>query len=248
MHQEHSMNPTSSPATGTTRRQMITTGAFGAAAAAFLAACGTKADRSAGQSGIDPTTTIAAPDAPLPDVSEADLAGDTDLLRTATSLELLAADLYKEYGSTLDDAEWKANAARFAADHEAAAAEFRKETPAEHRVDEPNEYLQVNTVDPIADQLTNDRTILDFFAALESTLAASYITAVSSFSQVEGRAQFAGFAEAAARRTALLDDGGKGVAPESALYPLQDLIPNEAIVTVTQADAGVAADSKDEGS
>jgi len=242
------MNPTSSPAAGTTRRQVITTGAFGAAAAAFLAACGTKADKSAGQSGLDPTTSIAAPEAPLPDISEADLAYDTDLLRTATSLELLAADLYQEYGRSLDDAEWKANATRFAADHEAAAEEFRQETPAEHRVDEPNEYIQQNTVDPVVDQLTNDRTILSFFAGIESTLAATYITAVSNFSQVEGRAQFAGFAEAAARREALLADGGNGVAPDSALYPLQDLIPNEAYVTVISADAGVAADSKDEGS
>ncbi len=234
------MNPTSSP-TGTTRRQIITTGAFGAAAAAFLAACGTKTDKTAGQSGFDPTTTIAAPEAPLPEVSEADLAYDIDLLRTATSLELLAADLYKEYGSTLDDADWKANAERFAADHEAAAAEFREETPVGDRVDTPNEFLQMNTVDPVADQLTDDRTILNFFAALESTLTATYITAVSSFSQVEGRAQFAGFAEAAARRNALLADGGKGVAPDSALYPLQDLIPNEAYVTVIQPDAGAAA-------
>lgn len=241
------MNPTSSPAPGTTRRQLIRTGAFGAAAAAFLAACGTKADRKAGQSGADPSTTIAAPEAPLPEVSEADLAADTDQLRTATSLELLAADLYKEYGAKLEDADWKANAARFATDHEATAAEFREETPAEHRVDEPNAYLQENTVDPIADQLTNDRAILEFFSALESTLAATYITAVSSFSQVEGRAQFAGFAEAAARRSAVMGAGGAGEYPTSALYPLQDLIPNEAIVTVIDADAGVAEDSKDEG-
>lgn len=236
------MNPTSSPAPGTTRRQLIRTGAFGAAAAAFLAACGTKSDRTAGQSGLDPTTTIAAPEAPLPDIAAADLAFDTDLLRTATSLELLAADLYDKYGKRIVDADWKANAERFAVDHRAAAAEFRKETPAEHRVDTPNEWLQVNTVDPFADQLTNDPTILDFFASLESTLAATYITAVGSFTSVEGRSQFAGFAEAAARRTALMDDGGKGVPPAGPLYPLQDLIPNEAYVTVIKDDAGVAAD------
>jgi hypothetical protein len=241
------MNPTSSTSTGSTRRQIITTGAFGAAAAAFLAACGTKANRTAGQSGIDPTTTEAAPEAPLPDVTEADLAYDTDLLRTATSLELLAADLYDEYGPKLDDAEWKANAERFASDHRIAAGEFRRETPAEHRVDEPNEWLQTNSVDPVANDLTNDRSILALLAGLESTLAATYITAVSNFSQVEGRAQFAGYAEAAARREALLSGDGEGQAPESALYPLQDLIPNEAYVTVASADPGVAQDSKDEG-
>ena len=244
------MNPTSSsPASGTTRRQIITTGAFGAAAAAFLAACGTKSDSKAGQSGDDPTTTAVAPEAPLPEVSEADLAYDTDLLRTATSMELLAADLYEQYGPKLSSEEWKTQCARFAADHQAAAEEFRSETDPEHRVDEPNEWLIKNSVEPVEDQLDAgpDAVVLEFFALLESTFAATYITAVSSYSQVEGRAQFAGFSEAAARRNALLANGGDGRAPTSALYPLQDLIPNEAYVTVTSADAGVAADSKDEG-
>lgn len=242
------MNPTSSPASGSTRRQVLTTGAFGAAAAAFLAACGTKADRKAGQSGDDPTTTAVAPEAPLPEVSEADLAYDTDLLRTATSLELLAAQLYEEYGPKLNDDEWKTQFARFAADHEDTAAEFREETDIEHRVDEPNEWLTTNGVEPVEDLLDsgNDVVVLDFFASLESTLAATYITAVSSYSQVEGRAQFAGFAEAAARRNALLGNGGEGVPPTAALYPLQDLIPNEAYVTVVSADAGVAEETEDE--
>ena len=243
------MNPTSSPATGTTRRQMLRTGAFGAAAAAFLAACGTKSDKSAGQSGADPSTTIAAPEAPLPDISEADLAYDTDLLRTATSLELMAADLYEEYGPNLTDEEWKANAARFAADHKAAAAAFREETPSEHRVSVPNKWLMENSVAPLETELANgsDAVLLEFYAGLESTLVATYIAAVASFTQVEGRAQFAGFAEASARRNALMGNGGEGAPPESALYPLQDLIPNEAYVTVITADAGVAEESEDEG-
>lgn len=228
------MNPTSSPTSGTTRRQMMRTGAIGAAAAAFLAACGTKSGRTAGQSGIDPTTTIAAPEAPVLQATAADKAYDTDLLRTATSLELLAAQLYAQYGKVIKDAEWQANALRFGVDHAAAAEVFRKETPAAHRVDQPNEWLQTNTVDPIADQLTNDDTILNFFAALESTLAATYVTSVGSFSDINGRSQFAGYAEAAARRTALLGNGGKGDPPSSALYPLQDLIPNEAYVTVVK--------------
>jgi hypothetical protein len=241
------MNPTDSP-TGTTRRQIITTGAFGAAAAAFLAACGTKSDRKAGQSGDDPTTTAVAPEAPLPEVTDADLAYDQDLLRTATSMELLAADLYEKYGPKVDDAEWKANLARFATDHAAAAKTFQDESKPDARVDEPNEWLITNSVEPVEDQLNDgsDAVILDFFALLESTFAATYITAVSSFSQVEGRAQFAGFAEAAARRNALMGNGGKGNPPRFALYPLQDLIPNEAYVTETQADAGVAADTEDE--
>jgi hypothetical protein len=241
------MKPTSSPASGTTRRQVLTTGAFGAAAAAFLAACGTKTDKSAGQSGVDPTTTLTPPSIPPVEVSEADLAYDVDLLRTATSIELLAADLYDEYGPKISDAEWKANAERFAEDHRTAAADFRTETPAKYRVDEPNQWLIDNSVTPVEDQLTNDPAILAFLTGLESTITATYITAVASYSQVEGRAQFAGYAEASARRNALMGADGKGAAPEGPLFPLQDLIPNEAYVTVISADAGVAEDSKDEG-
>jgi hypothetical protein len=240
MHQEPTMTPTSSPASGTTRRQLIRTGAFGAAATALLAACGTKSDNRAGQSGVDPTTTIAAPEAPIPDISAADIAYNVDLLRTATSLELLAADLYEEYGKELEDAEWKASAARFATDHAAAAEEFQAATPSDARVDEPNEFLQTNTVDPFADQLTNDPAILDIFAAMESTIVATYIAAVGTYTQVEGRARFAGFAEAAARRNAVMANAGKGGFPTAALYPLQDLIPNEAYVTVASENPDAA--------
>jgi hypothetical protein len=242
MHQEPTMNPTDSPAPGTSRRQLILTGAFGAAATAFLAACaGTKDNSSAGQSGADPTTTLAAPDAPLEEATEADLAYNTDLMRTATTLELTAALQYETYGPTLENAEWKANAARFAADHTATAAEFRQATtPAEHRVDNPNEFLQTNTIDPIKDQLTTDGAILNFFAGLESTLAATYIAAVGSYTTTDGRAMFAGFSEAAARRNAVMNNGGVGGPPTSALYPLEDLIPNEAYDTVIKADPGAA--------
>ena len=232
------MTPTADPATGTTRRQLISIGALGAAATAFLAACaGTKSDRTAGQSGIQPTTTIAAPDAPLKDITEADRAEDTTLLRTATSLELLAAEQYKTYGPVLKDADWKANAARFAIDHAAAAKVFQGQTKPADQVDKPNEYLQKNTIDPIKDQLTDDIAILNFFADIESTLVATYATSVGQFTTASGRGQFAGFAEAAARRTALLGNGGIGSIPTTALYPLVDLIPNEAYVTVTKADA-----------
>jgi Ferritin-like domain len=230
---------TPEPAFGSTRRQLIRTGAIGAAAAAFLAACGTKSDRTAGQSGIDPDPELVPVTAPPAEIAAADLAYDTDLMRTATSLELLAADLYAEYGAKILDPEWKANALRFGVDHEEAAAEFRQNTvPVENRVNEPNEWLLTNSVEPFADQLTNDITILDFFAALESTMAATYIAAVGSFTSTDGRARFAGFAEAAARRNALMANGGTGGPPTAALYPLEDLIPNEAYVTVTQATEG----------
>jgi len=241
------MNPTSSP-TGTTRRQLVTTGAFGAAAAAFLAACGTKTDKKAGQSGDDPTTTAVPPEAPLPEVTEADRANDTDLLRTATSMELLAAQLYEKYGPEVDDADWKADLARFAADHAAAARTFQDETPADDRYHSPNQWLIEESIDPVRDQLDggSDAVVLEFFASLESTFAATYITAVSSFSQVEGRSQFAGFAEAAARRNALLGNAGEGAPPQAALFPLQDLIPNDAYVTITTDDPGVDEDTEDE--
>jgi len=40
MNQKPTMTPTSTPDVATTRRQLLRTGAIGAAATAFLAACG----------------------------------------------------------------------------------------------------------------------------------------------------------------------------------------------------------------
>ena len=107
---------------GPSRRQLVLGGTLGAAAAAFLAACGTKTPDTAGQSGVDPTTTAVTPTVPITDPSEAEVAGEQQNLRTAASLELVVASAYTTYGKKLSDTDLAAQATRIAADHISTAA------------------------------------------------------------------------------------------------------------------------------
>lgn len=220
-----------------TRRQLLRTSGIAAATAAFLAACGTKSDSKAGSSGLDPTTTAVAPTVPVGEPSEADLTQQTTTLRTATSLELLAAQLYANYGASIADPAWNTEALRFGTDHAAAATMFTDELPADDQVTEPNAYIQENSVDPVADGLTNDAAILDFFAAIESAIAATYVTAVATVTTSDLRAMFAANAASAARRNALMGSRGQGTVPTSPLFPTTDLISNDAYVPVDSGEA-----------
>ncbi len=227
-----------------TRRTLLISSAVGAAAAAFLAACGTSSDSPSGASGDDPTPTGVPPTAPPPEASADDRAWDITVLRTAASLELLATELYRTYAPFLSSAEWAEQASRFAVDHRGAAAEFNRQLAPSRRVNEPNSFLQENSIDPIVEDLTSDTAILNMFAGLESSIVATYVTAVGTQSTSLRRELFALYAGAAARRNALLGNGGTGAVPTQALYPLSDLIPNDAYVVeesaATQADEAAA--------
>jgi hypothetical protein len=238
----------------TTRRNLLLTGTLGAAATAFLAACGTKTPDTAGQSGIDPTPTIVTPTVPLEGASEVELTTDVQNLRTAASLELVVASAYTTYGPKITDAEISAQAARIAGEHTAFAATFNEgvvdraeaanavlteanQLPDDLVVTEPNEWVQTNVIDPVADQLTSDTAIVSLMGKLESMLAASYTQVVSDATTTEWRAQWASIAGGAARRAALLSNGGEGAVPTDALYPSTDAVSNNAKL-VTEAAAG----------
>ena len=226
------MAPNSSePSAG--RRQLLTAAGLGTAAAAFLAACGTSTNPPIGASGDAPTSVATVPTAPVNAPTAVQLEYDITVLRTATSLELLAVQQYTKYGPRFSDPEWQANAARFAADHQAAADEFTAKTPKRNRITEPNAYIQENSVDPVADQLTTDQALFEFFASLESTVAATYVTAVGAYTKAAGRQDFARYADSAARRKTVMGNGGGGQMPETALYPTTDLIPNDAYMLTT---------------
>lgn len=217
------------------RRHALITGTVGAAAAAFLASCSSESQ--AGRSGTPTTTTEVAPKLPKKDPSAEAEEEDVTLLRTGTSLELLVAEVYDTYGPKLD-AEWVGVAERFSADHASTADAFSKATKADKQVKKPNKFLMKNTVEPIEDTLTSDRAILDLFRDLESTLVATYIDAAGTFTEADWRARVMTFGSASARRVAVLDNGGEGAAPEDALYPLRDLIPNDAYESASPKKAG----------
>lgn len=234
--------PDASPRTS--RRDLLLGGAFGAAAATFLAACGGGSSAPVGQSGDAPATTLVRPTVPLAEPSAADLENDVTLLRTATSLELLAEELYGTYAGRISDAEWAGHAERFGADHGTAAEDFAAATPADARVTDANEVVRENTVEPVIDTLQSDTAILNMFAGIERTLAATYMTAVGAFTDREGRANFSALAAAAARRAALLGNGGEGDVPTGPLFPTTDLIAGEAYLS---REAEMAAEEPTEG-
>jgi hypothetical protein len=216
------------------RRRVLQTATAGAAAA-FLAAC-TKARKEAtpkpGQSGTPAETTLVAPTVPTTEPSAEALEEDITLLRTGTSLELLAAEVYGELGPKLKDADWKAAAARFQADHQAAAEVFNHDTPPAKQIDKPNEYMQTEVVDPVMNDLKSSRDgdILDFFRTLESTLTATYVTAAGTFTSADWRYRVMTLGSASARRVGVLANQGTGGTVSGGLYPVTDLISNDAYV------------------
>ena len=241
------MNPTDAPETGTTRRQLLRTGALGAAAAAVLAACGTTDESKPGESGVSPSADEVTPTVPLQAASPSEIRNNQTLLRTAASLELLAAEAYNGWGSNLD-AEGQADATRWETDHLAAADEFNALLPSDLTVDEPNQVMLEDFVQPIEQDLIDARSTYDFFHVLESTLAATYVVAVGEYvpegPEDQERTIFAEHASSAARRATVTGNAGQGLEPADALFDTVDLIPNAAYLTVEDPNAP-AEDSGD---
>jgi len=238
MHEEQAMHPTIRP--GMSRRQALRTAGIGAAATAFLAACGKKGGPAAGRSGTPTSTTAVAPAVPAKAPTTEDIAMDVTLLRTGTSLELLAAKVYDTYGPKLDDAKWSYAAALFSQHHTAAAGVFNNATPPSKRVSKPNKFVTENTIDPVAETLTTDDAILGLFHDIESTIAATYVSAAGTFTSATWRARVMTLGSASARRVTVLANQGQGGRPEEAFYPLSDLISNDAYVLSEPKKAGAS--------
>ena len=219
---------------------MERTGARGAAAAAVLAACGTSNEAAPGESGGSPDDQEVTPTVPLEAATESEIRNNQTLLRTAASLELLAAESYNGWGPQLD-AEGQADAARWEADHLAAAEEFNAALPSDLTVDEPNQVLLERFVQPLEPDLINAEATYGFFSVLESTLAATYVVAVGDYVPLgpddDERTIFAEHASAAARRSTGTGNGGPGLQPDSALFDTVDLVPAEAYLTVDDPNA-----------
>ena len=216
------------------RRRVLRTATAGAAAA-FLAAC-TRARKEPvakpGQSGSPVQTTLDAPLVPTTAPSAEALEEDVTLLRTGTSLELLAAEVYGELGPKLKDKDWKATAARFQADHEATAQVFNHATEPDKQINKPNQSVQTEFVDPVMSDLKSggDADILDFLRSIESMLTATYVTAAGTFTSADWRFRVMAIGSASARRVGLLGNQGQGLTATGGLYPVTDLISGDAYV------------------
>jgi hypothetical protein len=220
---------------GTTRRGLLRAGGLGLSAA-FLASCA-KEIEPGGIAGTPPSSTSTPATVPVTVPSDAALADDATELRTAASVHLLVADVYTKYGPKLTDPVFVEHAARFGEDHAAAAEvyldaleEAPGADPAGETV-EPNPYLEENFVAPAEQGLVDDVSILNFLRASEATVAANSINAVGVFTTAAWRQRSMAFGAAAARRVTVLDNAGQGSMPQSALFPLTDLMPNDAFLT-----------------
>lgn len=230
----------------TSRRNLLRAGGLGLGAAAVLAACGSDSGEDPGVSGSPAPTTTAPPEVPATEPSDAALAMDITLLQTATSLELVVADTYTSLGSRITDAALADEAKRFATDHGAAADAFAEATPAEDRIDEPNEVIQTQLIDPIMGTLEDDDRISSFLADLESMLVATYCTAAGTFTTTEDRRLIMEHGGAAARRVGALL--GTDAVPMSGLYSLEDLIPAAAYIGAPSGEEGAEGEEGSEGS
>ncbi len=236
------MDTAATPDRTTSRRTLLTSGTAGLAAAAFLAACSDgQAVPEPGLSGAPRSSTSVPPTVPDKEPTQADLQLDLDTLATANSLELLAADVYGRFGSRFSDPELRAAAERFAADHEAAAELFGAEVRDHDGVGEPNEHLRSNLVEPVENLLTDDAAIANLAADLERAITATYITAVGTLLEAEWRMTMTEHAAAAARRAAVLGNGGTGTTPTSATFPMTDLISTDAYLSTAAAEEAAAA-------
>ena len=86
------------PESTPSRRGLLAAGTTGLAATAFLAACSSSDGPKAGLSGAPVPTTEAPPTVPVKPPTEAQLQEDLDMLATANSIELLAAEVYRRHG------------------------------------------------------------------------------------------------------------------------------------------------------
>lgn len=220
-------------------RRTLLASTAGVAGAALLAGCSQTHHKGlpAGLSGATVPSTSVPPTVPVTKPSAASIEADTNTMATANSLELLLAEVYTTYGPKLSDADLKAAAERFAADHTAAAEVFASQAPGHPGLGKPNEYLQANQVDPVADLLTTDDAITGLMSSLESSVAATYAVAVSTLLDPEWRETTMTYGAAAARRSTLLGNGGAGSTPTQALLPLSDLISTKAFLIPTTTTA-----------
>lgn len=234
---EHAASPNT-----TSRRSLLKTGGFAAVGAAVLAACGPDHQK-VGVSGDPVTATSTPPTIPDAKVTAAVIAANQSQLHTLSSVEALVAEVYSKNASGVTDPELRAAVDRYGKDHEAAAKAMADAT-IDKAMPGPNEELRTAMVDPMQGLLTDQEHILTFFGALESTLAATYITAVGVLSEASDRQLVMTYGAACARRMTVLSNGGEGEMPLTALFPIDDLIPGAAYLDLVE-EAGDSADGGD---
>ena len=157
---------------GLDRRRLLRVGGLGIATAAIVAACGN--DSSSGGAAEPTTTTAAGP-------------GSTDItiLRTATSLELVAVDIYgKAIASGVLTTPAVSDAAKLFQSHHQDHATFLAGLTRRYggaAFDKPNPVLAQQLAGPLT-QATTEAALVTLALQLEQAAAASYVSYVGRYS------------------------------------------------------------------
>jgi len=227
-----------------TRRGFLKIGGATVFGAAVLAACGSDAAPDVAESGAGAATTTTAD----PAVTEF----DTNLLRTATSLEILAVNTYQ----TGIDSGLIGNADVLDAftlfrdqhdDHRGALQQATEDYAGTGTAyEDTNRFLQDTVITPALDALTDEESLLNLALRLETLAAESYVWAAGELSTTRLRQAIMGIGGTEGRHQAVLrhflDDDP---APE-AFEPEDDHITEDAYVgtggnttdTTTGGDSG----------
>ena len=190
--------------------------------------------------------TSTPPTVPTPEQTAAVIAANQSQLHTLASVEALVVEVYNENASTITDGPLSEAAVRFGKDHEAAAKAIVAATE-DGVAPPPNEELRTSMVDPVQGTLNSQENILSFLRDIESTLAATYITATAVLSEAADRQLVMTYAAACANRVTVLGNNGEGEIPIAARFPTDYLIPGAAYLDLTEeggdatgADGGAA--------
>lgn len=212
------------PAPG--RRQFFKFGGATIIGAAILAACGDDDDDEADGSGDDNG-----------DGESAATEMDVVLLRTATSLELLAVAAYQTaIDSGVVTTRSIADAAvLFQSHHQEHAEALQGATEANGGTPftEPNQFVFDNVVTPALPSLTSETAIVGFAATLEDAAAQTYAFAAGALSTPEFRQTIMSIGGVEARHLAILRTSLGDPAVPLAFLPTDGAIPAESFVSAS---------------
>ncbi|MCU1352290.1 MAG: hypothetical protein JWM05_1499 [Acidimicrobiales bacterium] len=219
------------------RRDFLKIGGVTVAGAAVLAACGKDSKNSASttSSGSKGATTTTAMSGDSSTTTPAkDDGTDLTLLRTATSLELLAVGVYKTAIPLLKDKTSAQVATLFMNQHDEHAKQLQGATKeafgADKVYDKPNDYLNTNVVQPALPTLKTDADIAKFALSLENVAAATYGTAAGLLSTPALRAAIMAIGGVEARHAAILSGVLQQPVPTVAFFDLKPAAPKASFV------------------
>ncbi len=218
------------------RRGFLKIGGATVIGAAVLAACGSEATPDVVESGAGAESTTTA------DPAEAEF--DTNLLRTATSLEILAVNTYQTAidSGLIGTADVLDAFVLFRDQHDDHRGALQQATEdyagAGTAYDDTNRFLQDTVVGPALEALTDEESVLNLALRLETLAAESYVWSAGELSTNNLRQAIMGIGGVEARHQAVL----RGFLDEDqvpdAFEPTEDHIEEDSFVGVDTGTGG----------